>query len=113
MENNIVIPHNPFYYKRYVDDIINRRKKHEGDFLFKKLNNYHPKTKLTIEINPPKFLNTEIIILNNEIVTSVHKKESKLPVLGNLKFLSNFTMLKRYPQISEKKLKILKKNFVK
>ena len=81
--------------------------------MFKKFNNYHPKIKLTSEINPPKFLDTEIIILNNEVVTYVHKKESKLPVLGNLKFLRNFTMLKRYPQISEKKLKILKKNFVK
>ena len=42
--------------------------------------NYYPKIKLTIEINPPKFLDTEIIILNNEFVTSVHRKESKLPV---------------------------------
>ena len=80
MENNIVIPHKPIFYKRYVDDIINRRKKHEEDLLFKKLNDYHPKIKLTIEINPPKFLETEIIILNNEVVTSVHRKESKLPV---------------------------------
>ena len=46
------------------------------DVLFKKLNNCHPKTKLTIEINPPKFLDTEIIVLNNEFITSVHKKES-------------------------------------
>ena len=48
--------------------------------MFKKLNNYHPKIKLTIEINPPKFLDTEIIISNNEVVTSLHRKESKLPV---------------------------------
>ena len=79
MENNIVIPHKPIFYKRYVDD-INRREKHEEDLLFKKLNNYHPEIKLAVEINPPKFLDTEIIILNNEVVTSVHRKESKLPV---------------------------------
>ena len=30
--------------------------------------------------HPPKFLDTEIIILNNEVVTFVHRKESKLPV---------------------------------
>ena len=85
MENNIVIPHKPIFYKRYVDDIINRRKKHEEDLLFKKLNDYHPKIKLTIEINPPKFLDTEITILNNEVVTSVHRKESKLSVsISNL-----------------------------
>ena len=80
MESNIVPPHKFTFYKRHVDDIIKHRKKHEKDLLFKKLNNYHPKIKLTIEVNPPKFLGTEIMILNNEIVTSVHRKESKLPV---------------------------------
>ena len=65
---------------KYVDDIINRRKKHEEDLLFKKLNDYHPKIKLTIEINPPKFLDTEIIILNNVVVIFVHRKENKLSV---------------------------------
>ena len=71
MENNIVIPHKPIFYNRYVDDIINRRKKHEEDLLLKKLNNFHPKIRLTIEINPPNFLDTEIIILNNEVIASV------------------------------------------
>ena len=71
MENNIVIPHKPIFYKRYVDDIINRRKKHEEDLLLKKLNNFHHKIRLTIEINPPNFLDTEIIILNNEVIASV------------------------------------------
>ena len=71
MENNIVIPHKPIFYKRYVDDIINRRKKHEEDLLLKKLNNFHLKIRLTIEINPPNFLDTEIIILNNEVIASV------------------------------------------
>ena len=80
MENDIVIPQKSIFYERYVDDIINRRKKHEEDLLFKKLNNYRPKIKLTIEINPPKLLDTEIIISNNEVVKSVHRKESKLPV---------------------------------
>ena len=80
MENNIVVPHKPIFYKRYVDNIISRRKKHEEDLLFKKLNNYHPNIKLAIETNPPKFFDTETIILNNEVVTSVHRTESKLPV---------------------------------
>ena len=81
MENNIVIPHKPTFYKRYVDDIINHIQKHEEDLLFKTLNNYHPKIKLTIGINPPNFLDTEIIILKNEVVASVHRKESKLPAI--------------------------------
>ena len=80
IENNILIPHKPIFYKRYVDDIVNRTKKHEEDLLFKKLINYHPKIKLTIEINWPKFVDTKIIIFNNEVITSVYKKESKLPV---------------------------------
>ena len=65
MENNIVIPHKPIFYKRYVDDIMNRRKKHEEDLLFKKLINYHLEIKLTIEINRPKFLDTDILVFTH------------------------------------------------
>ena len=35
MENDIVIPHKPNFYKRFVDNIINYRKKHEEELLFK------------------------------------------------------------------------------
>ena len=38
MENDIVIPTNPIFYCRYVDDIYNRRKKYIEDSLFKALN---------------------------------------------------------------------------
>ena len=85
MENNIIMPHKPIFYKSYVDDIINCRKKHEEDLLSEKLNNYHPKIKLTTEINPPKFLYTQIIISNNDVVTSVQRKESKLPFIWESK----------------------------
>ena len=89
--------------------------------MFKTPNNYHPKIKLTIEINPPKFSDTEIIILNNEVITSVHRKESKLPVSWESKVPKHCkcnTILsephhERYPQIFKKKFKILKKNLVK
>ena len=33
MENDIAIPHKTIFYKRYVDDIINRRKKHEENLI--------------------------------------------------------------------------------
>ena len=46
--SNTLIRHKPIFYKRYVDDVICRRKKHEEDLLFKKLNNYHPKIKLKL-----------------------------------------------------------------
>ena len=88
MENSIVIPHKPIFYKKYVDDLINLRKKREEDPLFKKLNNYHPKIKLTIQINPPNFLDIEIIILNNKNVTSYIENKVNYLFLRNLKFLS-------------------------
>ena len=123
IENNIVIPHRPIiFYKRYVDVIINRRKKHEEDLLFKKLNNYHPKIKLTIETDPPKFLDTEIIISNNEVVISVHRNENKLSVPWGSKVPKHykrntlFGELHRAKNISlifRKKLKIFKKYLVK
>ena len=88
MENSIVIPHKPIFYKRYVDYLINLRKKREEDPLFNKLNNYHPKIKLKIQIDPPNFLDTVIIILNNKNVTSYIVKKVNYLFLGNLKFLS-------------------------
>ena len=52
IENEIVIPTKPIFYRRYVDDIYSRRKKNIEDSLFKALNSYHKNRKLTIEINP-------------------------------------------------------------
>ena len=34
MENGVVIPLTPIFYKRFVDDIINRRRKNVSDELF-------------------------------------------------------------------------------
>ena len=49
------------------------------DILYEVLNNYHPKVKLTIETNPLRFLDTEIIHNNSMIETRVHRKKTKLP----------------------------------
>ena len=47
MENDIVIPSKPIFYRRFVADIYSRRK--IGDnVLFNRLNNYHRNIKLTI-----------------------------------------------------------------
>ena len=40
MEEDIVIPANPIFYQRYVDDTYVQRKKHETDKLFLDLNSY-------------------------------------------------------------------------
>ena len=55
LENDRVILRKPVFYRRYIADIYNRRKKNAEDNLFKALNSYHKNIKLTIEINSIKF----------------------------------------------------------
>ena len=80
METDVKVPTRPIFYKRYVDDIYNRRQKNSVDKLYDGLNNYHPKVKLTSETNPFIFLDTEIIHNNGMIETWVHRKKTKLPI---------------------------------
>ena len=60
MEEDIVAPMKPHFYKRYVDNTYIRRKKNKPDSYFKKLNSYYPNIILTVEKNLTKFLDTEI-----------------------------------------------------
>ena len=81
MEKDVVIPIKPKFYKRYVDDTFAVRKIGSEDVLFKALSNYHPNIKLTIEVIPSEFLDTEIIRNDYNILsTKVHRKANKLPV---------------------------------
>ena len=81
LESDVVEPLKPKLYKRYVDDCMSRRYKNKLDVLLDKLNNYHEKIRLTVEINPKKFLDTEMNVdVNGQIITSVHRNEAKLPV---------------------------------
>ena len=89
-EKDIVIPLKPIFLKRSVDDIYTRRKKGIHDKSYERLNNYHTNIKLKIEINPNKFLDTEIIEKKGVIETRVYRKTTKLPV----PWASN--ILKRY-----------------
>ena len=79
LEFDVVKPLEPKLYKRYVADIYSKRIKNQQDKLFRKLNNYHPNIKLAKEINPSKFLDTEIIIKNGIVEASVAVNESKIP----------------------------------
>ena len=79
-ENNVVKPEKPFFYRCYVDDITNRRKKNEHNIIFENLNKYHPKINLTIEVNPCKFLDTKLFNNKGNITTEVFRQTSKLPV---------------------------------
>ena len=47
---------------------------------FHALNNYHENIKLTIEISPSKFLETQIIYVEGKYITKFHRKESKIPI---------------------------------
>ena len=80
LEDEVVIPVNPEFYRRFVDDSITKRKKNQPDKLFEKLNAYHDNIKFTCEVQPDKFLDTKIEISNGTIVTSVYRKITKLPV---------------------------------
>ena len=80
MEEGIVVPAKPIFYRRYVDDTYIHRKKNVNDELFRNLNNYHTNIKLTLGVNPKKFLDTEIIRKNDTISTQVFTKLTTFPV---------------------------------
>ena len=80
MEDDVVAPLKPIFYKRYVDDTSVRRKRNTTDELFEKLNTYRENIKLTIEENPTKFLDTEIVRHNSTIITKVYRKSNTFPI---------------------------------
>ena len=79
-EREVVNPSKPKFYKRFVDDIINRRNINQPDDLFQKLNSNHPNMKYTVEIKPEFFLDTKIVYSNDVLTTEVNRNERKLPV---------------------------------
>lgn len=85
MESEILIPQKPLFYCCYVDDIYNRRKKFKHDELLEKLNNYHLKIKLTIEVTPTKFLDSSLHLNNCIYNFNVFRKTTKQPTLWSLK----------------------------
>ena len=74
-----MIPTNPTFYRLYVDDSFNRRKKGNQDKLFDAMNKVHTKINFTVEVNPTKFLNTEIVMKGANVETKLIHKETKLP----------------------------------
>ena len=73
MKNDVVIPSKPIIYRRFVDDIYSRRKLGDN-VLFDRLNSYHPNIKLTIEVNPSKFLDTKLTNINGAYKFNVYGK---------------------------------------
>ena len=79
-KSDVFNPSRPRFYKRFVDDVINKRNKNQTDDLFQKLNSNHLKTKYTVEVKPETFLDTKIVYSNDVITTEVKRNEGKLPV---------------------------------
>ena len=78
MENDVVIPSKPIFYCRFVDDIYSSGKL-EDNVLFDRLNSYHPNIKLTIEVNPSKFLDAKLTNTNGTYKFNVYRKNTKVP----------------------------------
>ena len=85
-ENNVVEHEKPLFYRRFVDDITNRRKKNKLDTIFDNLNKYHAKISLTIEVTLCKFLDTKIINNKGNITTEVFRKTSNYPCIVHPRF---------------------------
>ena len=80
MEEDVVNPLKPIFYKRYVDDTYVKRERNESDTLFDALNSYHPNIKFTLEQNQKRFLDTHLIKEISGIKTQVFLKKSMYPV---------------------------------
>ena len=83
MEYDIIEKYQPTFYKRYVEDIVNRRKKNQVYLLFHDVSNYHPNINLTLELNLKRFSDTNLEFENAILIPSVHRKETKLPTPWN------------------------------
>ena len=78
MENDAAMLSKPIFYRRFVDDIYSRRKLGDN-VLFDRLNNYNPNIKLTIEVNPSKFLDNKLTNINGAYKFNIYRKNTKLP----------------------------------
>ena len=123
LENKVVAPEKPSFYKRFVDDIITRRKKDQPDTLLEKLQNFHQKIKFTVEVNPQKFLDTELVIHEDgNCTTRVYRKPNKVPLHWHSKtpvrykrnaIIGDLTRAKRISNCLDEEVKIIKKKFIK
>ena len=73
MKNDVVIPSQPIFCRRFVEDMYSRQELGDN-VLFDRLNSYHPNIKLTIEVNPSKFLDTKLTNINGTYKFNVYRK---------------------------------------
>ena len=82
IEKNVAKPTKLQFYKRFLDDIINKRYKNQPDNLFQAPISNHPKMKYTID--PDIFLDTKIIQKNSIVTTEVNQKDINYQYIGHL-----------------------------
>ena len=74
-ENNVVRLEKPLLYKRFVDDIINRRKKNDHDIAFENLNKYYPSQQKFFTKCPKDLHRSKRISSNFEMQIKVIKRK--------------------------------------
>ena len=108
MENDVVIPSKPIFYRRFVDGSYSRRELGDN-ILFDRLNSYHTNIKLTIKVNLSKFLNTKLTNINgiykfNVYRNYLHHGPPKLQnVINEMQSMVVFIVQKEYHQTLVKK----------
>ena len=121
MENDVVIPSKPIFYSRFVDDIYSRRKLGDN-VLFDRLNSYHPNIRLTVEVNPSRFLDTKLTNINGTYKFNVYLKNTKLPSPWTSKTPKRYKRntingdihrLKRISSNSDEEIPLIKEKFMK
>lgn len=71
LQTEKVKPIKPLLYKHFIDDVINRRKKSKPESPLTFFNNYHLNKNFAVEVNPSKFLDTNIETFDGKIEASV------------------------------------------
>ena len=122
LEKQVVAPDKPDFYKRYVDDVIRRRKKNQPDILLRKMMSFHRKIKFTVEVSPEKFLDTKLILKNDgKCETRVYRKPNKVPLHWFSKtpvrykrnaIIGDLTQAKRISSCFKDEVDIIRQKFV-
>ena len=103
-------PSKPIFYCRFVDEIYSRWKLGDN-VIFDRLKNYHPNIKLTIKVNPSKFLDTKLGNINDVCKFNIYRKNTKLPSILDKAFGEFFTFQHNFssPQVKRNQIIITRK----
>ena len=78
LQTEKVKPIKPLLYKRFIDDVINRRKKSKPESPLTFFNNYHLNKNFAVEVNPSKFLNANFKNVDSKIEMCVYRKPNEM-----------------------------------